>query len=300
MADRHRRFLILACIVLLTACHSERKQSPSSGKNSGVYKNASGQTVIDMPKPQAEREGDATAGIDPDMPLQTSITPKPEPILPSTTKPYVFNGETIRPMPRLQPYTETGLASWYGLKFHGKKTASGEPYDLYKLSAAHRTLPIPCYLRVTNLSNQKSVIVRVNDRGPFSSKRIVDLSYAAAKQLDLIRGGSSQVKISVILPGEENTDTVATDAGQTTPPVTAELAHGWYVQTGAFAQEENANRMLQRIMAAWPETQTMTNKVYNGEVYQLLLGPYATRSQAAQAAEHCREILQLRPIILSK
>jgi rare lipoprotein A len=115
-------------------------------------------------------------------------------------------------MPESSGYTDTGKASWYGKKFHGHKTSNGERYDMYKMSAAHRSLPLPSYVRVTNLSNGRSGIVRVNDRGPFHSERIMDLSYAAAVKLDMIRSGTAQIRIEVIDP--TNYSNAAHEAGK--------------------------------------------------------------------------------------
>jgi rare lipoprotein A len=114
--------------------------------------------------------------------------------------PYTVLGETYQIMSDSAGYTDTGKASWYGKKFNGYKTSNGEIFDMYKMSAAHRTLPIPCYVRVTNLANGRSGVVRVNDRGPFHSDRIMDLSYAAAVKLDMLRTGTALVKIEVIDP----------------------------------------------------------------------------------------------------
>src|SRR5690606_39096771 len=100
------------------------------------------------------------------------------------------------------PYRERGIASWYGRKFHGNATASGERYDMYAMTAAHRTLPLPSYVRVTNLSNQRSVVVRVNDRGPFVKNRLIDLSWTAAKKLGFIDRGHTNVLVELVLPGE--------------------------------------------------------------------------------------------------
>jgi rare lipoprotein A len=103
----------------------------------------------------------------------------------------------------VQPFTQRGIASWYGKKFHGQKTSSGETYDMYKMTAAHPTLPIPSYARVTNLSNGRSVVVRINDRGPFHNSRIIDLSYAAAYKLGYIGVGSTQVQIDAVVPPQQ-------------------------------------------------------------------------------------------------
>lgn len=277
-----------------------------------------GPKVINI-DPKPETAGNPTDGIDPNTPLETTVTPKLEPIVKGTTKPYIVNGETMTPMSEINtPFTQTGHASWYGKKFHGRKTASGEPYDMFKLSAAHRTLPIPSYVRVTNLSNGKTIMARVNDRGPFGRDRIIDLSYAAAKQLDIIRHGSAQVQVTLIDPSQPlntpvttaqpsaETQTTSKEVVQVTrtvtsaKPASALETNGIYVQVGAFGQEENADRLQQRIFSALPETQSLLNKVYNGKVFQIVLGPYPDHALAAQAATQMRDQLQLPALIFSR
>lgn len=308
--------LILILGLLCTACNRLQLPNIAQPEAVPVRKNASGQTVIHIPSPSPERDGNTLEGIDDNAPIETSVTPKLEPIIMATTKPYVFNGETIVPMSKIQPFTQTGLSSWYGLKFHGKPTASGEPYSIYKLTAAHKILPIPSYVRVTNLLNQKSVIVRVNDRGPFSSKRILDVSYAAAKQLDMLREGSTQVQVELINTSDsrsaqqtpaqtQTTGTVSpSNIQENTPAIaekeTAPLAQGLYLQAGAFTKLDNAARLQQQIIAQLPKLQGTLNTVYNGSVHQILIGPYPDRTQATQVAEQLKARLQLRPIIISR
>jgi rare lipoprotein A len=128
--------------------------------------------------------------------------PRSEPYSTRGNKPYTVFGKTYTPFTDDHPFKQRGIGSWYGKKFHGQKTSSGEPYDMYKMTAAHPTLPIPSYARVTNLANGKQVIVRVNDRGPFHSGRIIDLSYTAALKLGYLGKGSSELEVERILPGE--------------------------------------------------------------------------------------------------
>lgn len=117
-----------------------------------------------------------------------------------TARPYRVMGKSFVPMTELAPYRARGVASWYGTRYHGRKTANGETYDMLQLSAAHPTLPLPSYARVTNLENGKSVVVRVNDRGPFLQDRIIDLSYAAARRLGYVNKGSANVEVELIQP----------------------------------------------------------------------------------------------------
>lgn len=127
--------------------------------------------------------------------------PRAEPLHKFANRPYRAMGKEYVPMTSLQPFRQRGMASWYGKRYHGRKTSSGEIYDMYAMSAAHPTLPIPSYARVTNLANGKSVVVRINDRGPFHAARVIDLSYAAAHKLGFIGAGAAQVEVESILPG---------------------------------------------------------------------------------------------------
>jgi len=128
--------------------------------------------------------------------------PRVEPLHRFANRPYKAMGRDYVPLTSLQPFKQRGMASWYGKRYHGQKTSSGEIYDMYAMSAAHPTLPIPSYARVTNIKNGRSVVVRINDRGPFRSDRVIDLSYVAAHKLDFIQAGQAQVEVESIIPGQ--------------------------------------------------------------------------------------------------
>lgn len=162
-----------------------------------------------------------------------------------TGTPYVIKGVTYYPLQTLpEDYEEYGIASWYGKAFHGKKTANGEIFDMYSFSAAHKTLPLPVYVNVTNLDNGKDVVVRVNDRGPFSKGRVIDLSYAAAEQLDMLQTGTARVKITLLSQSQNTLITDNIDESQT-------ISSGNFaVQIGAFSNAENANRLAERFSNA--------------------------------------------------
>ena len=164
--------------------------------------------------------------------------PQVEPIAKAATKPYAVFGKTYVPITDNQPFIQRGIGSWYGKKFHGQKTSSGERYDMYKMTAAHPTLPIPSYARVTNLKTGKQVIVRINDRGPFHSSRIIDLSYTAALKLGYLGSGSSELEVERILPEEAQRMADARRNG-TAPvagdPINAAAENGAAVSTGAVA-----------------------------------------------------------------
>ena len=134
-------------------------------------------------------------------------------------------------------YLERGVASWYGPNFHGENTSNGEKYNMYGMTAAHKTLPLPCYARVTNLKNGKSIVVRINDRGPFVSNRLIDLSYTAAQKLDMLKEGTSLVEVRALTVQEPDN---LTRSAQEPPP-------SLFVQVGAFADQTNAQRVLSRL-----------------------------------------------------
>lgn len=138
------------------------------------------------------------ANVPKDLHLLPDATPRIEPFAQSNLRPYQVMGMSFKPIKDSRPFKQTGTASWYGKKFHGNTTANGERYDMYAMTAAHPTLPLPSYARVTRLDNQKSIIVRINDRGPFHSGRIIDLSYAAASKLDMIGPGHAKVRVEAI------------------------------------------------------------------------------------------------------
>lgn len=155
---------------------------------------------------------------------------------------YEVNGRRYQVMPSSHGYQERGVASWYGEKFHGRPTSSQEPYDMHAMTAAHKTLPLPTYVRVRNLANGHSVIVRVNDRGPFVDNRIIDLSYAAAQKLDMIRDGTSLVEITALGVEEaapaRDADVVAAVTRDPAPAGQSRI----FVQVGAFGDPDNARR----------------------------------------------------------
>ena len=161
-------------------------------------------------------------------------------------------------------YLERGVASWYGPTFHGGNTSSGEPYDMYAMTAAHKTLPLPTYARVTNLKNGRSVVVRINDRGPFVANRLIDLSYTAAAKLDMLREGTTLVEVRALTPGAPDE---LTRSAQSPPPAL-------YVQAGAFADAHNAQRLLGRLQAAGLASAFVASPLQgSSHLYRVRLGP---------------------------
>jgi rare lipoprotein A len=205
--------------------------------------------------------------------------PRAEPLHRYANRPYTVFGTQYVPRAQIQPFRQTGVASWYGRRFHGNRTASGEPYDMYAMSAAHPTLPIPSYVRVTNLANGRSVVVRVNDRGPFHSGRIIDLSYAAAYKLGFIQAGSAKVEVETIVPG---------------PAAGA----GVYLQIGAFSSRENAESLQARLARELAWLRETAQVLLSANLWRLHVGPYRSHEDARSVAERIEAQLNLKPLVV--
>lgn len=193
---------------------------------------------------------------------------------------YVVFGERYHVRDSADGYTERGTASWYGTKFHGQRTSSGETYDMYQMTAAHKTLPLPSYVRVTNLANGRSVIVRVNDRGPFHDGRIIDLSYAAALKLDVVSTGTAPVEVVALTadsPAEPGPAVPVSAELPAQPAATGPL----FIQLGAFGEADNALALKGRIEAAGIRP---VRVAADGQLYRVRLGPFAAASEADEAA----------------
>ncbi len=202
---------------------------------------------------------------------------------PATQKPYVVKGKKYYPIPSSDGFRQKGLASWYGKKFHGRKTSNGETYDMYSLTAAHKTLPMHTMLLVRNKKNGKELVVRVNDRGPFVNGRIIDLSYTAASQLGVIKSGTAKVELVALAEGIKNK--------KGGPPILVytDLAVGeFYVQIGAFARKINAIKLQKRFTDAGHTT--VIQKYFGPEevLYrvQVYVGKTLTKAQQAEKALH--------------
>ncbi|NOX92142.1 MAG: septal ring lytic transglycosylase RlpA family protein [Gammaproteobacteria bacterium] len=204
-------------------------------------------------------------------------------------KSYVVQGKRYTVRQSAHGFVQTGDASWYGTKFHGHRTSSGEPYDMYAMTAAHKTLPIPSYVEVHNLDNQRKIIVRVNDRGPFVSGRIIDLSYVAAKKLDITTRGTGRVKIRVINPAapakapQASTTPVALSSPaipQRTTTITSNPGQ-LYLQVGAFTNHDKASQLLNRLVSATQQNVSINRKATNNyNVYRVRIGPLRSEADA--------------------
>jgi rare lipoprotein A len=357
----------LLAVLLSTGC--------ASGPKSAAHPAATAPPRADAPREPRETPRDNRDGPEANPPPDLHLVPDAEPRLETPraggpNKPYEVLGESYVPERGDPPLVERGLASWYGRKFHGRSTASGETYNMYALTAAHKTMPIPSYARVRNPANGKEVVVRINDRGPFHRGRIIDLSYTAALKLGVL-GGVSTVEVERITyeairtgswkrpsedtafaaapePAAGSADPVADIArrvaaepeparavaglrapGQGQPPVpatppaatsstaptagtaladpvavTAEApkaaARGFWLQLGAFRQRDAALDLQHRVQREADWLAPLLAIFGERSLHRLQAGPYASRSDAHQAAERLRSLLQLVPTVVER
>lgn len=269
--------LVLAMLIMVTSCSTQK-----------VKRDGAPQYHVDVSK-----VGDAV--------------PKPEPLAKyGNMKSYVVFGKRYYTMKSSNNYEQVGTASWYGTMFHDRSTSSGERYDMLAMTAAHKTLPLPTYVEVTNLSNNRKVIVKVNDRGPFESNRIIDLSYVAAKKLGMLGRGTAQVRVKAINPytfGKElelakqtpktypKFDPVYTSSHTNKPVYTASStsyskpnAKSVYLQVGAFRNKSHADRLQQRLN----QLLDAPVKVAKGKLYKVQIGPLNNVTTADKVATRLR------------
>ncbi len=285
--------LLIAIPLILTAC--------STSQQSGKYFQNDG--------PPSSYQAD---GAD--------AQPRVEPFKSGTLRPYRVLGKTYTPITEDVPFSEIGMGSWYGKQFHGKKTATGEIYDMFAMTAAHPTLPLPSYALVTNLENGKSIVVRINDRGPFLNNRVIDLSFAAARRLGYSNKGTARVRVKRLTFNEiksgqysassGSSTVVATPVIQSTPaptyaetpiqtispsttvvaptPVVPDTSTGnWGVQIGFFSAQENAQAFLAHAQATLSSmgTELSYRIVNDNNGYRVILGRYDSQNTARIAAQ---------------
>lgn len=243
--------------------------------------------------------------------------PKAEPLHRFANNPYSVFGRDYVPLRTLQPYRARGIGSWYGRKFHGQKTSSGEPYDMFGMTAAHPTLPIPSYVRVSNPANGKSVVVRVNDRGPFHAGREIDLSWTAAWKLGYIGSGSTLVEVESVLPGQvlaaapgsatapprrDEDDPIAKlAAAEPEPPLPqVQDARGHFLQLGAFGNRDNADALRARLARELGDLASRLAVQSAGKLFRVQLGPWPDAAAAQLAGGRLRESLGMTPLIVQR
>ena len=229
--------------------------------------------------------------------------PRSEPLHRWANNPYTVLGQTFSPLKTPGTLKERGIGSWYGRKFHGQKTSSGEAYDMFGMTAAHPTLPIPSYARVTHLKNGRSIVVRINDRGPFLKGRVIDLSFLAACRLGYAINGSAEVEVvslqpdapilaSMPLPAESphQRPDLPPEQKAPTPPVATALqpssGNTIFLQLGAFSSRANAESFHAHLARELDDAQAHRLAIHeNGALYRVRLGPFSDRATALAAAE---------------
>jgi rare lipoprotein A len=273
--------------------------------------------------------GDGPA-IDPD--TIPDAVPRPEPLHRFANNPYSVFGRDYVPLREIKPYKARGIGSWYGRRYHGQKTSSGEIYDMYAMTAAHPVLPIPSYVRVTNPANGKSVVVRVNDRGPFHAGREIDLSWTAAWKLGYVDRGSTLVQVESILPGqvlavappspardtapgsaggitsapllrrEDGADPIAGLAAAEPEPPLPQLqdGRGHFLQLGAFGNRDNAEALRMRLARELGELSGKLVVQASGGLFRVQLGPWPNAAAAQLAGVRLRESFGMAPMVVQR
>ncbi|MDR1012369.1 MAG: septal ring lytic transglycosylase RlpA family protein [Coxiellaceae bacterium] len=232
-------------------------------------------------------EYDGPPVIDVDVTRLKDAVPRIEPLHPYGTKDYVLGGRHYSVLKNSKGYVKQGYASWYGSKFHGRKTSTQEYYNLYAMTAASPELPLPSYVQVTNLQNGKKVIVKVNDRGPFYANRIIDLSYVAAKKLDFVKDGVALVKVVAIDPKTWNKNANSMTKEQYTKD--QYIKKQMFLQIGVFSKLDNARQMLNKVDAL---VENSTKIKHKHNLYHVYIGPFADLNRCNQI----KSILKLRGI----
>lgn len=229
--------------------------------------------------------------------------PHAEPLHRYANRPYTVMGKNYTPLTTTGSYKERGIASWYGKKFHGQKTSIGETYDMYGMTAASTTLPIPSYARVTNLSNNKSVIVRINDRGPFLHERIIDLSYTAAAKIGIIGNGQGMVEVES-LKADDNAPAPISPIYKepikvtTLPDETPVASSGKiYLQLGAFNSQSGAEEFLRSMRAKLSDTGKALSLAHKNGMVKVRIGPYSSTDTARATALKLEARLGFKPML---
>jgi rare lipoprotein A len=278
-AQRLRRSAVAALVLALAAC-----STTPSRRAGGFYQD-------DGPPERVPAELART----PD------AVPRLEPLHPYANRPYTALGRRYTPITDDRPFRQRGLASWYGRQFHGSRTSSGELYDMFAMTAAHPTLPIPSYARVTNLKSGASAIVRINDRGPFKHDRVIDLSYAAAAKLGIVADGTGEVEVVRLTAADIGAGGLAAAAPPAPPPAATAVAVAgpgpWSVQLGAFAIAGNAETLRERVavlleqQAADLAAAAAPRVERDGALHRVLAGRLADRAGAAVLAARLQQLL---------
>ena len=293
---------LLALSLTLMSCSSEpvarRPDTPGTGP-----KPPSMPTAQLLRRPGGYYNDDAP-DVAPPVALEKvpDAQPRPEALNASANEPYSVFGRDYVPLLAADGYKRQGTASWYGRKFHGQRTSSGEIYDMYAMTAAHPTLPIPSYARVTNLENNRSVIVRINDRGPYGSGRVMDVSYAAAWKLGFTETAIAPVEVEGITTGPA--PAAPRIAARDEAPAVISAAtdrRGIFLQLGAFGSRNNAENFRSRVKREFAQVDGLKGEIdiaLRANLYRVQIGPYATRALANAESEKIREAVEIKPVLV--
>ena len=319
-----RRAWLALVAVVLAACSSTPARHPVTAVPPGSRRTAA--TAHETPARQSSfsdacaptrqhRDSDYTPGGlyapgvadgGPGAPIDVSGVREPVPRTEPRSRygnrsPYSVLGQSYRVLDSAQGYHERGVASWYGTKFNGRATSSGELYDMCVFSAAHKTLPLPSFVRVKNLDNGRSLIVRVNDRGPFHSGRIMDLSYAAAVRLGVDRTGTARVELEAVGEGDASAPAAAPDDPESTSrPGSGELDGAKLVQVGSFGEQDNARRLVERLRDDGVADVAIDRAEVSGqELWRVRIGPVPA-GEVAELLQRLRRLDLPDPRVFSE
>lgn len=320
--------------LLLAACGSPPPRPAESGKTAEAAASASSQPrkpgTVKTKRGGGYYKDDGPGDEIPDnLDEIPDAQPRSEPLHRFANRPYNVLGKSYVPETSVHAFRQSGVASWYGKKFHGQNTSIGEPYDMFAMTAAHPTLAIPSYVRVSNPANGKAVVVRVTDRGPFHADRIIDLSYAAAYRLGYIDVGSTPVVVEAIIPDDATQITYAqvqpppppaarpasaasaggerdeieqltlqlagSEPAPATPAAVKPAQKGLFLQLGAFASADNAESLRLHLMRELDWLNETIEINAGGGMHRVHLGPYTSRADAEKVAERIRLALGYKP-----
>lgn len=300
-----KQIVILALATLALAACGSAPQRPveTRGTPAPVEDHVVGSPVVPGGYLAGDGPGaDVPANID-DIP---DAVPKSELLHRYANRPYVALGKTYTPLTAAGNFKERGIASWYGKKFHGQRTSSGEVYDMYAMTAAHPTLPIPSYARITNVATKKSVVVRINDRGPFLHERVMDLSYTAAHKLGIVGNGSSEVEIESVTANSGTKIFAKAEPVKSQPLVKTEVATASpspsagskiYLQLGAFKSQEAADSFVAKMRAELGDAGKQLSVFVKDGLTRVHLGPFASQNEARGNADSLKEKLGFKPML---
>lgn len=313
MTKRNRYLFLGAAVTLALGGCSSVPPAPVEGRGAEAPLPSKAATPERTPMKFGGGYKDDGPGDNPPSDLEAipDAVPRLEPLHRFANRPYTALGQSYVPDTELKSYRESGNASWYGRRYHGQRTSSGEAYDMYGMTAAHRTLPIPSYARVTNPTTQRSVVVRINDRGPFHAERIIDLSFTAAHKLGILQGGSGKVLVESIDPRNfvaaapapspaPRSEPVAQPQPTPAPLAPAAESGGIFVQLGAFSVQDNAEQFRGKLRLELAQLGEKLQVAPANGMFKVRAGPYTSQAEANQVALDIRKALNINAVVVAR